>query len=300
MSFGSLVESYVEDMSYRLKENTMQTKKVLIEQKILPYFKNKAVCDITPVDIRKWQSHLLGTKYSKTYLRSIHNQLSAIFNYAVRFYDLKSNPCTRAGAIGSKRVDEKHFWTIDEFNAFVNALYNNIDAYIGFKLLFWTGMRIGELLALDFKDFNLQAKTVSISKSYQCIKGQDVITTPKTSKSKRVVGLPDFLVDDLKDYFSRLYEVETRVRIFPYTKYFFEHNLNRTCKKLGIHKIRLHDLRHSHASLLVNMGMPVKAIADRLGHEKIETTLNTYAHLYKSTQDEIVNKLEVIANESES
>ena len=298
MSFSSLVETYLEDMSHRLKKNTMLTKKLLINKKILPFFEKKVIREITAVDIRKWQAFLLSKNFSDTYLRTIHNQLSAIFNYAVRFYDLKYNPCTRAGSIGSKSSDEKLFWTVKEFNTFIESMSDNIDAYIGFMLLFWTGMRIGELLALNVKDFDFNSNTVTISKSYQSIKGKDIITSPKTKKSKRVVGLPDFLVDDLKDYFARLYEVEARERIFPYTKYFFENKLKRGCKATGVKKIRIHDLRHSHASLLVNTGLSVKAIADRLGHERVETTLNTYSHLYKATQDEIVSKLEILGNEN--
>lgn len=298
MSFSAFVDYYLEDMAHRLKENTIDTKKTIIATKILPYFKNKAICDISPVDIRKWQACMLDQKLKPTYLKTIYNQLSAIFNYAVRFYDLKYNPCAKAGTIGSARADEKHYWTVSEFNTFAEALHQNTEAYVGFKLLFWTGMRIGELLALNYKDFDFNEKVVSISKSYQRINGKDVISTPKTRRSKRVIGVPNFLVEDLKDYFSRLYDLQTRERIFPYTKYFFEHKLTRYAKKAGVKKIRIHDLRHSHASLLINQNLPIKAISDRLGHERIETTLNIYSHLYQTTQKEIVRKLEALEKEN--
>ena len=170
------------------------------------------------------------------------SKLSTIFNYAVRFYDLKVNPCTKAGSIGSKNAVSKDFWTVEEFKTFADGLYDNWDAYIGFNLLFWTGMRIGELLALNVKDFDLKAKTVSISKSYQRIKGKDVITKPKTLNSTRVVSLPNFLIEDLEDYFSHIYEVSDRERLFPYTKHYFNYEMLQVCNRTGVKKIRLHDL----------------------------------------------------------
>lgn len=300
MSFSSLVDAYFEDMAHRLKLNTIMTKRQIVITKILPYFKDKAVCDISAVDIRKWQAVMIAEGSSETYLRTINNQLSTIFNYAVRFYDLKVNPCTKAGSIGSKNAVSKDFWTVEEFKTFADGLYDNWDAYIGFNLLFWTGMRIGELLALNVKDFDLKAKTVSISKSYQRIKGKDVLTKPKTLNSTRVVSLPNFLIEDLEDYFSHIYEVNDRERLFPYTKHYFNYEMQQVCKRTGVKKIRLHDLRHSHASLLVNMGLGAKVIADRLGHKRIETTLNTYSHLYKSTQDSVITTLEDINAKTES
>ena len=300
MPFNSLVDAYFEDMAHRLKLNTIMTKRQIVTTKILPYFKDKAVCDISAVDIRKWQAVMIAEGNSETYLRTINNQLSTIFNYAVRFYDLKVNPCTKAGSIGSKNAVSKDFWTVEEFKTFADGLYDNWDAYIGFNLLFWTGMRIGELLALNAKDFDLKAKTVSISKSYQRIKGKDVITKPKTLNSTRIVSLPNFLIEDLEDYFSHIYEVNDRERLFPYTKHYFNYEMQQVCKRTGVKKIRLHDLRHSHASLLVNMGLGAKLIADRLGHKRIETTLNTYSHLYKSSQDSVITTLEAINAKTES
>lgn len=181
MSFATFVDSYLEDMTNRLKENTLITKNQLINKHIMPYFKNRCVSEITAIDIRKWQAHLMGEDHYPTYLRAINSQLSSIFNYAVRFYDLKSNPCKKAGVMGSKNGEEKQFWSIDEFNSFCDGLYDNQIAYVAFRVLFWTGIRIGELLALNYKDFDLNAKAVKITKSYQKIKGKDVITSPKTA-----------------------------------------------------------------------------------------------------------------------
>uniref|UniRef100_UPI002ED3DEA4 site-specific integrase n=1 Tax=Vallitalea pronyensis TaxID=1348613 RepID=UPI002ED3DEA4 len=116
--------------------------------------------------------------------------------------------------------------------------------------------------------------------SYQRINKTDVITEPKTPKTNRIIALPDFLCNDLQDYINKLYGLEPPDRIFHFTKHFLHHEMNRGCKKSGVKRIRLHDLRHSHASLLIELGFSPILIAERLGHEKVETTLNTYSHLY--------------------
>ena len=103
MTFGSFAEIYLDSMKNRIRENTYRSKAYILEDKILPYFKDKKLCDITPTDVIQWQDAIMnekdakGEKYSPTYLKTIHNQLSAIFNYAVRFYGLKDNPARIAG-----------------------------------------------------------------------------------------------------------------------------------------------------------------------------------------------------------
>jgi integrase len=158
--------------------------------------------------------------------------------------------------------------------------------------LYWTGIRIGELLALTPKDIDFEKKTISISKSYQRLAQRDIITPPKTPKSNRVISIPEFLVIDLQDYIGSLYGIQKDDRMFPFTKHFMEHEIQRGIKASGVKRIRLHDLRHSHASLLIEMGFTPLAIAERLGHERVETTLNTYAHLYPNKQREMAEKLD--------
>lgn len=102
---------------------------------------------------------------------------------------------------------------------------------------------------MTYNDINWEQRTISISKSYQRIQGRDVITTPKTSKSNRVITLPDFLVEDLREYTSKLYGIMTDARMFQFTKSYLTAKMLRGVKKTGVKKIRLHDLRHSHVSL---------------------------------------------------
>jgi integrase len=292
MRLEDFVKLYYADMETRLREHTMHTKKYVIDLKILPYFGKLSMNAIKPADIRNWQNTLIKEDYAETYLKTINNQLNALFNYAVKYYDLKSNPCKKAGSMGKSNAEEMNFWTKQEFMQFIDYVTDKRQSYIGFMMLYWTGMRIGELLALMPKDIDFERKTISISKSYQRLNRRDIVTPPKTPKSKRVISIPEFLAVDLQEYISSIYSIEEDDRLFSVTKYFMEHEMRRGIKASGVKRIRLHDLRHSHASLLIEMGFTPLAIAERLGHERIETTMNTYAHLYPNKQGQIADKLE--------
>ena len=163
--------------------------------------------------------------------------------------------------------------------------------YYAFEMLFWCGIREGELLALTPADFNFKKKTVSITKSYQRIKGRDVITDPKTRKSIRVVSMPTFLVEEIREYIDSLYGVKPDDRIFPITKSTLTKAMERGSKAAGVQRIRIHDLRHSHISLLISMGFTAVEIADRVGHESIHITYR-YAHMFPERQIEMVKQLE--------
>ena len=124
MTFASFVEQYTADMKTRIKENTWATKEHIIRTKLLPYFGKLKMCNITAQQIITWQNEMLdhkdenGKKYSPAYLRSVNNQLSAIFNHAVRYYDLRENPCKKAGSMGKKKNRKMLFWTKEEYLKF--------------------------------------------------------------------------------------------------------------------------------------------------------------------------------------
>ena len=183
------------------------------------------------------------------------------------------------------------FWTKAEYQRFAEAMMDKPISYYAFEMLYWCGIREGELLALTPGDFDFEAGTVKISKSYQRLHGEDVITTPKTKKSNRTIKMPNFLCDEMKDYLGMLYGVKKKDRIFTVTKSYLHHEMDRGAKEAGVKRIRIHDLRHSHISLLIDMGFSAVAIADRVGHESIEITYR-YAHLFPSKQTEMADKLD--------
>lgn len=298
MTFKSFIELYTADMQTRLKENTWGTKEHIIRTKLLPYFGKLKMCNITAQQIITWQNELLrhkdknGKPYSPVYLRTIQNQMSAIFNHAVRYYNLRENPCQRAGSMGKKKSREMLFWTKEEYLKFSEAMMDKPQSFYAFEMLYWCGIREGELLALTPADFDFEACTVTINKSYQRLKGEDVITTPKTEKSNRTITMPQFLADEMQDYLKMLYGVQPNDRIFTITKSYLHHEMDRGAKQAGVKRIRIHDIRHSAVSLLIDMGFSAAAIADRVGHESIDITYN-YAHLFPSKQVEMAQKLNI-------
>ena len=297
MSFEAFTELYIRDVKNRLKENTWLTKEHIIRTKILPFFGKLKISEISTKEIITWQNEMLAYRdekkkpYSQTYLKTLHNQLSAIFNHAVRYYELRSNPAAKVGNMGSEEHREMLFWTKEEYKKFAFEMMDKPVSFYAFEMLYWCGIRKGELLALTPADFDFGKETVTINKSYQRLHGEDVITTPKTKKSNRTIKMPHFLCEEMQEYLGMLYGLKKKDRIFTVTKSYLHHEMDRGAKAAGVKRIRIHDLRHSHISLLIDMGFSAVAIADRVGHESIEITYQ-YAHLFPSKQTEMAKRLD--------
>lgn len=195
MSFESFVEIYLRDKKPRLKYNTYLTKKHIIDKKIIPYFGKRSLASIKASDIIRWQNELLemtdedGQFYSPTYLRTVQNQLSAIFNYACKFYSLPVNPSVQAGKMGKAKAKEMLFWTKEEYLKFSETMKSKPVSFYAFEVLYWCGIREGELLALTMGDIDFQKKTMVINKSFQRLNGADYVTEPKTEKSNRTIAM---------------------------------------------------------------------------------------------------------------
>lgn len=172
------------------------------------------------------------------------------------------------------------------------AMEDDPTAHVSFSLLYYSGIRFGEFLALTPKDFDFEKNTLDINKSLQRIKKQDVVTPPKTPKSTRNIIIPDFVMNEVKDYMSKLYDLKDTDKVFPFTKSYINNAMARACKKSEVKKIRIHDIRHSHASYLINLGYAPLLISERLGHEKVQTTLSTYSHLYPNKHQEVVDMMQ--------
>ena len=252
MTFEAFYEIYTKDMKARLKENSWITKQNIVETKILPYFGQRKISEITTKDVIAWQNEQLAYRdekhkpYSQTYLKTLHNQLSAIFNHAVRFYDLRANPASKAGNMGNEERREMLFWTKEEYQKFAAEMMDKPVSFYAFEMLYWCGIREGELLALTPADFDFQNSTVRINKSYQRLHGEDVITSPKTKKSNRTIKMPQFLCEEMQDYLGMLYGLKKKDRIFTVTKSYLHHEMDRGSKAAGVKRIRIHDLRHPY------------------------------------------------------
>ena len=273
MEFGFACDLYLQDTEPRVRETTLEQKRYYIESTLKPYFQGMLVGDIDAKTVIDWENHLLecrtseGKSYSATYPNTLCSQLSAIMNHLVRFYGLERNPVQIAGKVGSKERHEMDVWTKEEYLRFSDAIADKPYSHLAFEILFWCGLRVGEMLALTPADIDFEASQIRVSKSVARIGGEDILNPPKTPQSYRTVTMPAFLAEELNEYLMMHATSNPNARIFPsMTKHLLHHEMTRGTKAAKVRRIRIHDLRHSHASMLVAMGMSVPSIAARLGH----------------------------------
>lgn len=301
MTFKEFSSLYFSDMEKRLKQSTILCKENVVFNKLMPFLGNIPVDKITPQIVRNWQNEVLsyrdktGNPYSPVYLRTMNKELKCILNYAVTYYNLNENPCKKAGSIGSSsNGKEMLFWTKEEFDKFVSCV-EEPGLHEAFLVLYYTGMRVGEMLALTWGDIHLNDRTISITKTYHRFGSDDVITTPKTRRSVRKVPIPPFLCDILNQYKQRHYKPNEKDRAFHYTKVIMGRKLRAYCPTAGVKRIRVHDLRHSHVSLLINLDFKPILIAERIG-DSVDMVNNVYGHLYPNEHSALVDKLEELNN----
>lgn len=296
MKLESFVEVYFKDKEGRLKLRTVDTKRKLIEQKIIPYFAEKTLDEITPLDLMKWQNDLLNKGFKPTYLRMIQNQMTALFNHAERFYGLKNNPCKKIDKMGKPNAKELNFWTKEEFDIFIESFSEDEKVYkLIYQLLFWLGCRIGEVMALTFSDIDYEKSTVTINKTLFRRGKEILVTTPKTESSVRKVTIPEFLVDEIRQYTECIYKPEDNNRLFELTDRAVQKKIKSKANKCHLKPIRVHDLRHSHVAFLIEKGVQPLVIAQRVGHDSVNTTMNIYGHLYPNKQKQVADMLNMEA-----
>ncbi len=300
MTFGSFFEVYEADKKQRVKESTWESKSHVIRTKILPYFENRKIAEIEAKDVIAWQNELMayrdekGKPYSADYLRTIHAQLTAIFNHAVNFYNLPYNPARRAGTIGSEAVKEMDFWTKEEYLKFSEAMMDKPRSYYAFEMLYWCGMRSGELLALTPADIDFEKQTVTISKTFHRSKGRDIITSPKTKKSNRTIKMPPFLCEEMQEYIKMLYDIKPDERLFTVTKSYLNHEMERGAKQAGVKKIRVHDIRHtSTTTKLLMSGGDYNSVMQAVGWSNLEILTRRYGkHSFAGEREKLAGKMD--------
>ena len=304
-SFKQFIEEiYLPWYKTQVKESTYKNRLNTIE-KHFKFFYRKKVNEIEPIHVQTWQLKL-AKDYSPNYVRIIQGMLSLAFDRAIILGLAKKNPARMVGNIKSKKV-KVDFWTLEEFQKVISLLYKG-DYYehylfICFWLLFTTGLRIGEAAALQWEDIDFESGIISVTKTlYYKSMNEYTFVDPKTSASIRTVVIDKDTIRELKDWM----EVQKKVLkdcnfVLSYSGIpTSKHTLPRALEKLaglaGAHRIKIHALRHSHVALLISMGVNPLIVKDRLGHEKIQTTLGTYGHLYPNSNFEVAKMLGGIIN----
>ena len=292
ITFNTLCNSYIDYKSTRVKASTLRNRKYCIEAQIAPYFGFKAIRDISPTDVLAWQNHLVSSDRKPSTINKINSCLVDIFNYAVKYFGLPKNPCMESVGTQKRNADNIDFWTLDDYTEF-RSHADLIEYRIIYDLLFYSGMRIGELRALTLSDIDFNKNTIRINKTLH--RGTDIATTPKTPNSVRDVSMPVEIMTELKEYTTHIYDLTDGNALFFVEYQSVTRYKNEICSKYQLPQIRIHDLRHSHVSLLINLDCDMMMIADRIG-DTLATVQNTYAHLYPEKRDIVVVKLEKIVS----
>lgn len=310
LTFMELWQEYEKFIRVKLKSQSYRKEVSAYNLHILPYFKAYKVKDITSDVYLNWMLEIEKCNYKYSYNSSLHIFMVSILNYAVKFYKLDSNVASLIGNFNKNKSQKVNvdFWTYEEYQKFISVIDNKMYKLF-FETLYFTGARLGECIALtwnDFKDNYIDInKTISKEKD---VNGNYIINSPKTPSSYRKIELDNYIINSFNELYkeqSKNVDFDNNWYIFggkkPLTQTTITRRKDLYCKKADVKKIRLHDFRHSHATLLLSMNVPIPVISKRLGHSNITTTLDTYSHLILTDEDKAINIInELKSNNNET
>ena len=295
LTIGKLVTEYLDDYKLNRKESSYRNIKRILELHVLPFFKDMQLGSIQPYHIKMWQQELKKGEYSDSSIKTYNVVFNTLLNYAMKYHGLPANPFKVTGTTG-KITKSMGFWELSDFKRF-DAVVDDPVYRVIFNLLFYSGLRIGELMALTVEDFDFRKNTVSVSKQYNDITGS--ITSPKSVAGIRTVSLPASIMAMVKDLFDRFYVIPERP--FGYIgRKGIKFVMDRYAEKAKLRPIKIHDLRHSHVSMLIKQGINIAAISKRIGHASPAITLGIYSHVYKNDDEHIAEVLDNIREEKTS
>ena len=312
-TYNEVVKAYLEYSKINRKQSSAHTMKYILNNHSIEFFNDMILKNITTKDIEDYQLHLLNKtytvgkgkkpiekKYTNSTISKIQIQVRLVFQYAVRHRIITYNPFDQVETVQRQELEDKKEITIlshEEFDKFINVIPNketqDITARVFFSILYWCGLRFGEALALNIADVNTKKKTLSITKNYD--NKNKVVTTTKTG-NVRIVDIPDKCLIEIRALFKKYEQLSVR-NDFPLlglrkrlSKSTMERKKELYISEAKIPYFTFHELRHTHVSTLIQLGMRDIDIAKRLGHS-VEMVNNTYGHLFPSDKENMMDKL---------
>lgn len=293
MQFKILADGYLQNQKTRVKESSYLSILSKINLHIISYFGEMKVKDITPMTILEWQHSIDG--YSYTHKSNLRTLLSSIYKYGERYYDIKNIMFKVDSFRNTEQPKEMDYWTREEFEKFLTCCEDE-EMKLLFRFLYITGCRKGECQAVTWRDIDFKRATVKINKNItrKTSEGTYKVVSPKNVSSNRTIDLPKTFCEELKTQKSKNLDEFVFGGAHPVPDRRIERVMKKSAEKAGVKIIRVHDLRHSCASLLISQGISIVAVSKRLGHKNIEQTLNTYSHLMPQEANRIVEIFEKV------
>ena len=310
ITIRQLYDEYIKVKSVDVRKTTLDKTMRILNGNVLPYFANIRLDKLNARMLQDWKLRIAERDLSTVTKQNIYGEFRALLNYAVRMEYLMRNPLGIVGNFKESNFelpkDKLRYYTPEQFKAFIAVARDAANSltdwgyYVFFCIAFYTGMRKGEINALKWSD--IEGNFIHVRRSIaQKVKGGDIETLPKNKTSYRTLQMPIPLIDILSEHkqrqakapgFSEDFRVCGGIACLRDTS-IAKRNVAFS-DAAGLPHIRIHDFRHSHASLLANEGINIQEIARRLGHSKIEITWNTYSHLYPREEEravQILNKI---------
>ena len=276
-----------------LVEGTKENKMTMYRNHILPFFRHYELLQITPQVVQEWQRQMMqktnrnGKPFTETFLHSVQSQLNAVLNYATRKKYIPYSPMVDLKHMGKKNAPQRDVWSIEDYSKFAAVAKQRPKTFMLFELYFWHGLRRGEGLGLRPMDITYDETTgrtsITITKS---VDAKRRVGNTKTTSSRRTIELSPTVAAELQQYMQQQYELQPEQRIFEgITTNRLYKDVEWAITESGVPKIRIHDMRHSHASLLISAQQYSSTdVARDLGHSSANITLRTYAHMMPETR----------------
>ncbi len=306
ITFQELYDIFIQQKEQTMSLNSYETIKKRYKLHILPFFKDYKLSKITNTTYIEWKSMILKKNLAYRTRNNLHLCMVNILNYAMDFYNLERNIASKVGGFSKKDFIQKiTFWTYEEFTRFISYV-DDIVYNTYFTVLYATGMRKGESLALQWTDIKEDYIDITKSLSKERINKKRIITSPKTKSSIRKIKIDKHTMEclsKLKEHYSKMINFNDNWYIFggiePLAYTTLENRLKKYCELAKVKKIRIHDFRHSHATLLLSKNIPIPVISKRLGHSSIDMTLKVYSHLIPEDETRATDLFDTLYKEKE-
>ena len=282
MKFIDIINDYYEYSFMNLKETTFKENRRKIELHILPYFKNKNIYDISIKDIILWKDHIIKKNYSYNYNSYLYYCLNNIFEYLYKIYDIKNYAKIEGNFKNKTNNTLGNYWSIDDFKNFIKVIPDQKDKVM-FELLFYTGLRKSELLALTFNDISTNFNTININKS---ITREHKITSTKNISSNRIISITNDMIKKIMQFKTNDFDF-----VFNISFTTLKRKKDYYCKIANVKKIKIHEFRHSHAIFLFQNNIPIDEIQQRLGHSNMSTTSDIYLKYLPRNEKRVIQLL---------